>query len=320
MTVPAWALGVNPEVHTVPGGRIGAGPPLSWQQVQATAQFLLDSVIGRIAIAFGGIDIFGWKPLEFLADWGQQRVDDALANYQSAMNAQGSANYANSQLSILTGGALASNVTGGVAVSDTFTGASANNFGGSWIRTSDGPGAGHVGPNGSGQGVWKKSGGLWRRHFDRHITQLATDYQAGFVVISQPAEAPSFGSDAYTYLLLRMQDDQTFVYCRIGRSDVQVGKRAGGTWDDWDTVAVTVNVGDQFAFVAGTDADDRQFLVRQNGITRIDHTDSSSSAMGASYRYVGIASQCAERNFLTDQTRPAELDVWSAADRLPEAA
>lgn len=293
-------------------------PELSLQRIGVIGQVILDLILAQIALALGNITVLGQKPFAFLTQWGQDLQQRAIDAFNNAGVAQSSANYANAQLSILTGGALASNVTGGVSLAAQFTGAAANNLGADFSRTSDGPGAGNFGPNGSGQAVWRKSGGLWRRHIDRHTTSLATDYQALFTVVSKIADAPSFGSDAYIYLLARMNSAaDTFVYCRIGRGNLEVGKRNSGTWTAWTSVDITANAGDQFAFIVGTTADDREVVVRQNGVARITYTDGSSSAMGASYRYVGLASQAAERNFLTDQTRPAELDVWSAADRLP---
>lgn len=307
----------SPTINTPPQEVRSYAPPLTAQRVGVIGQVLLDLILAQIALALGNITVLGQKPFAFLTEWGRDLQQRAIDAYTNAGVAQSSANYANSQLSILTGGALASNVTGGVAVAEQFTGASANNLGADFSRTSDGPGAGNFGPNGSGQAVWKKSGGLWRRHIDRYTTALATDYQALFTVVSKPAEAPSFGSDAYTYLLARMNSaSDTFVYCRIGRTNIEVGKRDSGTWTAWTNVSITANAGDQFTFIVGTTTDDREVIVRQNGITRLTYTD-TSSAMGTDYRHVGLASQCAERNFLTDQTRPGELDVWSAADRLP---
>ncbi len=273
--------------------------------------------MAQIAIALGNVTVLGQRPFSFLSEWGrelQQRAQDAFTNAQIA---QGSANFANSQLAVLTGGGLASNVAGGVSLSDQFVGASANNLGASWTRVSQGSGAGNFGPNGAGQAVWKKSGGLARIHIDRHNNPLATDYQAVFAVLSAPPQSPSIGSEAFTFLLARMEDEDTFVWLRISHNQLSVGKRAGGTWSTWVSVSATVAAGDSFTFYVGTASDDREVIVKQNGVVRITHTDATASAFGASYRYVGIASEAKERNFLTDQTVPASLEVWSASDRLP---
>lgn len=320
---PTWALGASEDVHKIPGGFQPATPPLSWQQVQATAQYFLDIFIGRVAIAFGGINIFGWKPLDFLAEWGEQRILDAQENYARAMNAQRTATFANSQVTILTGGALATDVVGGVAVNAQFNEASSNSLTGFTRTASDGPGGGNFGPNGSGQAVWKKSGGLWRRHVDINDIELATDYHAVFVVMSEPPENPYIGGDAYTFLIARSNSaGDTYVWARIGNNDLAVGKTVSGTYNSpWATVSTTTNPGDQWSFVVGTDTDDRQMIVKQNGVARLTHTDSTSSDMGSGFRYCGLAAQAGDRAVLIipflDQTRPGEIDLWAAADREP---
>lgn len=94
--VPVWAQAVpNAPIHDPPakvGG--GATAPMPWQQLVATVEFFLSSFVGQIAIALGGIEIFGWKPLQFLADWGQGVVDQASNAYIAATGAQSTANTA----------------------------------------------------------------------------------------------------------------------------------------------------------------------------------------------------------------------------------
>ena len=311
------AITASPTIHTPPPSAPSPVNAPTPQYIGVIGSVILDLILAQIAIALGNVTVLGQRPFAFLSEWGrelQQRAQDAFANAQIA---QGSANFANSQLAILTGGGLASDVAGGVSLSDQFVGASANNLGASWTRASEGSGAGNFGPNGAGQAVWKKSGGLARIHIDRHNTPLATDYQAVFIVLSAPPQSPSFGSESFTFLLARMEDEDTFVWLRISHNQLTVGKRAGGSWSTWVSVSATVAAGDSFTFYVGTDSDDREVIVKQNGVAKITHTDATSSAFGASYRYVGIASEAKERNFLTDQTVPASLEVWSASDRLP---
>ena len=316
MTAPAWAVGPPSEAYRNIPGELTSPPVTSWQEIQNTGKYLIDVFVGKVAIAFGGIDIFGWKPLEFLAEWGQQRVDDALAAYAAAQNAQSSANYANIQLSLLTTGTLASD-SGGVSVSEQCNGASANNFGGSWDRVSDGAGGGHYGPDGAGHGVWKKFGGLVRRHVDRHTTALSTDYQVVLCVMAAPPQTPLLGSNAYNYLCARMDSaGTTFVWARVTNNEAAVGKCVSGTWTTWDTETITANHGDQWMFLVGTSTDDRQVIVKQNGTTRLDWTDTVHS-YGASYLYAGMAAQSGDRLVFLDQTVPGEVDLWTAADRLP---
>jgi hypothetical protein len=161
--------------------------------------------------------------------------------------------------------------------------------------------------------VWKKSGGLSREHRDRYNTQLATDYQVVSVVVSKPAEGSS--PECQTSLLARMNSAaDTFVFALITHQSVVVGKVVSGTASTWASQSVTVKAGDQFTFVVGTSANDRDVIVKQNGVTRITHTDTTSSALGSGYRYVGLSSLA--RGTGTVQLAPAEVDVWSAADRL----
>lgn len=321
MTAPEWAIGANPAVREIPGDEIQAGAPLSWQQVTAFVQYLLDSFIGRIAIAFGGIDIFGWQPLDFLAEWGEQRVQDAQDNYAAAINAQYTATYAVSGVTGVAAGALASDVSGGVAVVAQFNEAAGTTLGTGWTRVSDGPGAGTFGPNGSGQAVWNKSGGLWRRHVDVNDTPLATDYQSVYVVLAAAVEGPYLGGDAYTYLIARSDTSGSeFVWARIGDNDLAIGKTASGTFDTpWATTTVTTRPGDQWQFIVGTDSDDREMIVKQNNVVKLTHTDVTSSSYGASHLNCGIGSLASDRAVVIvpflDQTRPAEIDLWAATDR-----
>lgn len=93
MTVqpPDWVTQTPnlPSLHTMPSSSSQLVPPMSPEDVQRFMQFFLTAFIGQVAIAFGGIEIAGWKPFEFLADWGQNLVDQASAAYtgqQSANN------------------------------------------------------------------------------------------------------------------------------------------------------------------------------------------------------------------------------------------
>ncbi len=318
-----------PGIHDAPNDSIIAADNARLQallrtRTNAIRYHLLADVLYAVAGAVAGIPVLGPAVSAQLSIWADDLEQKAIDALNDAATAQGSANFANVQLTILTGGALASNVPGGVSVSDQFSGASANNHGAAWTRAlSEGPGGGHQGPNGTGQSVWKKSGGSWRRHIDRYNTPLATDHQVVFVLLSKPPEDP-FGSDAYTYLLARMNTaGTTYVYARIGNNDLQVGYRVAGTWTALETVDITVRPGDQFALTVGTTDDDREVVVRQNGVDRLGggagEIIATGSSMGTDYLYVGMAAEAAGRA-LVDQTRPAELELWTGADRLPEAA
>lgn len=94
--VPDWAKAVPNAPVNDPPAQVGGGwsAPMTWQQVLATVEFFLTSFIGQIAIALGGIEIFGWKPLDFLAEWGQDLIDQASNAYLTATGAQSTANTA----------------------------------------------------------------------------------------------------------------------------------------------------------------------------------------------------------------------------------
>jgi len=214
---------------------------------------------------------------------------------------------------------LASGVTSGVAVNDPFSGSAASTLGASWTRTSDGSGAGTFGPNGAGSAVWTASGNGTRRHVDRYNTPLFTGIQAVMAVLSPPDLGDSNGTP-YTYLLGRMNSaGDTFVYCRISKTNVAVGKCVSGTWyAPWKSQDSTNAGGDQWTFLLGTNGSLSEMVVIKNGYVQIQHTDVTGSATGN--LYVGLASQSSPSRsgslrvgFV--QKKPGSFDVWAAADR-----
>jgi hypothetical protein len=264
-------------------------------------------------------------------DWTTQQRNGLLARFLPAQLgffglfdavavAQKSANFANITNTITKATTLAAAVTSGVAVTDDLNRAAANDLGASWTRTSTGSGSGFWGPNGSGSAVWKPSGGLTRQHYDRHSTPLFTDFQAVMTVVSQ-YPGSNTRSSAYTYLVGRANSNAlssaTFVYLRISTNQLALGKCVAGTFaDPWVTQSTTNVPGDQISFLLGTNASQRQFIVVQNGFAVINHTDTTSSDFGASYRYVGVINAAGTvRN--RDQVSSGSLDLFAAADRQP---
>lgn len=321
MSTPGWALGVNPDVKEVPGGLAPVAPPLSWDQLQATGKFLLDTFIGQVAIAFGGINIFGWRPFDFLAEWGTDRITEAAENYAEAIAGQTSANFANSQLALLTAEQAAA-AASGVTIANDLNGAVAADLGAGWLRTSDGPGAGTWGTNGTGRAVWRKSGGLFRRHIDISTKALKSGTQIVTAVMSTQPQAPYLGSEAYNYLVARSDITASeFVWLRIGRSSVAIGKTVGDVWSaPWKTAAITGAPGNQWFLICGTTIA-TEYVVKQNGVVRLRHTDTSGAA--TTNLYAGFGASAGDRAVviipLLDQTIPGDVDTFSAADRLPEA-
>jgi len=266
-------------------------------------------------------------------DWATQQRNTLLSRFLPAQLgffglfdavavAQKSANFANITNTITKATTLAAAVSSGVAVTDAFNSAAANDLGGSWTRTSAGSGSGFWGPNGTGSAVWKASGGLTRQHYDRHSTPLFTDFQAVMTVVSS---YPTLNarSPAYTYLVGRANTNAlssgTFVYLRIGVNSLALGKCVAGTFaTPWVEQSTTNVAGDQISFLLGTNASQRNFIVVQNGFAVINHTDTTSSDFGASYRYVGVVNSCGVNSAIASrraQIAPASLDLFAAADR-----
>lgn len=321
--IPDWALNPTAAYREIPGGLAnptGDNNAKTWQQLKLQAELWLNVFVGKVAVAFGGINILGWKPLEFLADWGQQRIDDAIANYAAAMNAQSTANYASSQVTMLMSGMLASDVAGGIAVSDQLNGSSANDLGSSFTRTrSDGPGAGNFGLNGSGRAVWKQSGAAWRRQIYRHNTAMATDYHSVHTIIAETAEStPWLADPALVYLCGRMSADGTegiFLAIRTDPGGIEIGYFGSGGFTGVYSLNLTVNLGDQFTLVCGTaDGGIDNYQVKQNGIVKTG-TDITGLS-GSGYRGVGVGAKATSGAFFT-QVDPAQLEMWAANDRQP---
>ena len=268
-------------------------------------------------------------------DWATQQRDGLLSRFLPAQLgffglfdavavAQKSANFANITNTITKATTLAAAVASGVAVTDAFNGSSANDLGGSWTRTSTGSGSGFWGPNGTGSAVWKSSGSLPRVHYDRHSTPLFTDFQAVMTVVSA---YPSVSGTAtpYTYLVGRSDSNAlssaTFVYLRIGRNSLALGKCVAGTFaTPWVEQATTNVAGDQISFLLGTNSSQRNFIVVQNGFAVINHTeDPPSSDYGSGFRYVGVINSASVNLNISASRRrqipSASLDLFAAADR-----
>ena len=292
--------------------------PLSKAQIKAIGAAMRYSILADVLLALSGIQVFGVSVFSGLSVWAQELQDKAQDAYNSAFNAQGSANYANAQLAILTGIGDASLVPGGVRLSGISNGPSASSLGSNWTRTTAGPGAGSFGPNGSGAAAWDRSGGLAFSLFDYYNTPLATNYQAASLVLNTVPQHPDiFGGQAYNFLRLRSNtSNDTFVYCRIGYNSLRIGCYVSGTETVFDSISITPRAGDVWLLIVGTDNDDYEILVKQNGVTVWQDIDTGPvSQKGGSYLYAGMAETCSGRLIFT-QTIPGEVTSWAAADRL----
>lgn len=286
-------------------------------------------MLANVLFAVAGIEvpILG-RPFAFLSAWAQalsQRANDA---YMGAMGAQSSANYANAQLIAASGTGLASDVTGGVTINELFDGPSATTLGSNFTRRSEGPGGGAFGPNGSGQAAWQKSGGQERGHWDTHLTELSGRYQVVMTLL-QTAVQEDYnrvsGVPTHTMLRARISNvtDTTFVYAQIFYNSLRVGCYVAGVNTVFATVPVSWAAGDVVHFLTGTNDDDYEFIVKRNGMTiwRDVDADHVSQVDDSTFVRIGLCSWAADRGYgpwyNDSQTLPAQLEVFSAADRLP---
>jgi hypothetical protein len=285
---------------------------------QAIRYHLMADVLQAVAGSVAGIPILGPAIAAQLSAWADDLEARAVAALSDAATAQGSANYANTQVQILMSGMLASDVSGGLVVSDQLSGPSADDLGAGFTRTrSDGPGAGQFGLNGTGRAVWKKSGAAWRRFIFRSGTTMFTDYHSVHTIIGKmPDETPWGSDDALVYLCGRMSADGTeFVWLAISRSGIEIGTAGSGGLSGVYSLDMPVSVGDQFTFVCGSDAGGiNNFQVKQNGVVKTGTNISFST--GSGYRGVGIGAKATSGAFF-QQVRPAELEMWAANDRQP---
>lgn len=288
-------------------------PPFTTEQLKALGQSLKWRIAADILLAVSGIEIFGQQVFAGLSVWANDLRTRADQAYASAYAAQGAADYANAQL---TGIMLISDVGGGVSLTSGFDGDEDDNLGGSWTQEYDGPGGGTFGLDGESHAVWDKSGGLARRCFARHNSTLDTDYQRGRIVVTTVPQKIALGNKPGLYIVLRCNAAcDTLTYARVSADEVAVGCLVSGTDTELETAAVTVSTGDTFDFYAGTDADDRQFILRRNGVDVIDHTDSGTATVGSGYRYPGLGARATSILFLS-QADPGAVTAWGAIDRL----
>lgn len=150
------------DIHTMPGGVPKGKPPFTPQQILAYGAFFIESFVGQVAIAFGGINILGWKPFDFLADWGRDRIAEANANFAAATAAQATADDAATTavnaMKTITEIKLTIDAGSGDSYADNMDYASAAHLPSPYVLYASGSGAGTYGPNGSSALAWKISG------------------------------------------------------------------------------------------------------------------------------------------------------------------
>lgn len=318
----------TPGIHDQPSEPVAV--PFTPQQFAGIGQSLLNGVGAFVLYALSGVQVFGIAPFGFLRSWADNLAQTANDAYHGAQNAQASANYANSQLLGMFSDNLASDVSGGVALTERFDGDPANDLGPHFDRVSFGSGGGFYGLDGSGLAIWKPSGGVGRGHHDRHVTPLTTRYQVVMALLSQPPVPPFGGGQAVNELRGRVNAAQdAFVFLALTESGFRVGCQVSGSDTIFaDVFPVPVATGDLWALYLGTDDSDYEFIVKRNGseVYRYTDTGAISQVDDTDYLYTGLTAYAADRSTpgifgilspFTAQTAPAALDVWAAADRLP---
>ena len=299
---------------------------MSWQQLVATVQFFLDSFLGQVAVAFGGIEIFGWRPLQFLADWGQARIDEASENYAAAMaaqalagNAQVGADVANIEIAIIKADRDADS-TGGESVSDPFDGAEANSLDASkWDQTYFGSGSGSLGLTGTGSAHWDTNGGAPRGSRNRFLTALDTDNQS-ITLYLEGVPKSAGGTDPEIHLRLRGNvTNDSCVMAKIRRGEVEIGYEISGSYTRLGGVSSLSMSGNQtYQFKARTSGGTHQFDLLQDNVPKLNRSSSTAgpTLYGASYRFPGFVSY-AGTGFSFPffyQLAPPDVLVFTAAD------
>lgn len=326
--VPEWAQAVpNADVHKPPARRGGPmGPPMSWQQLVATVQFFLDSFLGQVAVAFGGIEIFGWRPLQFLADWGQARINEASDNYAAAMaaqamagNAQVGADVANIEIALIKAD-LSADAVGSEALSDAFDGPEGPLDAAKWVLAySGGAGSGSIGLNGTGNAVWFANGGAERGCKCRFVTALDSDNQSVSVYLEGVPQATG-GLWPEIHLRLRANSaDTTCVTAKIRNGQAEIGYEVSGAYTRLgDVVAIPMSGNQTYSLRAKTVGGTHTFTFLQDNVPKFDRTSPTGgpTQYGASYRYPGFY-VLAGTGFAFPffyQVGPPQLQVFTAAD------
>lgn len=113
---PPVAIGsgeTSPSVHKIPAAQqtSAAGVPNIAKQLQASAAFIIEGILGQVLIAFGGVQVFGIKPFAALSVLGQSIVSQANAAYANSVTAKATATAADTKSNNIID-ALVSGLTG----------------------------------------------------------------------------------------------------------------------------------------------------------------------------------------------------------------
>ncbi|CAN5147807.1 hypothetical protein BH11ACT6_BH11ACT6_35010 [soil metagenome] len=209
---------------------------------------------------------------------------------------------------------------------DTFDGTSgALSASPDWdVVLSGGPGGQPV-INGNGRVGWSvASFGGTRTALCRYKPlQTLTDTQVVSTVMPSKVSAPRFGIESHLYVMGRMNDagpPDTGTWGRASHNGAALGSVVAGAWTTFQSVPVTVGNSDTWDLWLGT-SDVNELVWIRNGVPVITlpstDYDFSSIPLGPGYRSAGFAMTAGDRDFLSTQTSPGNMTVFSADDRTP---
>jgi len=322
---PDYAVGVNDAVHNMPA-QSTSSPLDMFGQLAASVRFMVESFIGQVAIAFGGISIFGWKPFDFLAQWGQDRIAEASANYLAAQGAQASANTANTGLAILNA-RVNGIIIGGAYLYDTFDRDVADIASDPAydVHYFNGPGSMGVSSSYAGIAYWNPVGFSDAQIFCRDVTTPMTTNVVRLSTVVSAFTYGDAGNQAHIYLMGRMSADlQNYVTAAIsGDGYVAIGYVVAGAYTQLGALGtVTVSTGDLWDFEIGTVGDEWQFRLLQNNAERLvrndlGHASHKDATPGTTYKWTAFGGDCGIVTapfFTTAQSAMPSFQVFAAAD------
>jgi hypothetical protein len=358
---PDWAEGTNEDIHGFPNqpgatmpdvGRIGKmftglieavlkkvvlaivgvvlpGPLINqlqhWADVLLPDQILqpIRDLITIIVNVLDLIPIIGPPAGDALEYFGQifgvikDKTDAAQATGEGA---QESADHANVGVAQLEAKLAQGNVPGGVLIDDTFNRAGSD-IGPDYTLSYFSGSAGTV-KIADGNAYWDALGGDARGCIVLHNTPLHTDYQA--VAVVQNAKFPTITNPTHLRLILRADATLTnYVEARFSREGCSIGKVVAGVYTSLDTAPGRNAAGDRWTFKAGTDVDDREFILYCNSDAIITVTDDSGtlSNLGPDFLHTAFVMKSGTQfvGFAFVQNPPPSIQSFTANDRLAAA-
>jgi hypothetical protein len=177
-----------------------------------------------------------------------------------------------------------------------------------------GAGAGTYGPNGSGLLVWKASGAGAREVLYRRTDKQLIEDNGVVTVVWAARPFDALFPQTYGYICGRMSNTATSTHIRakIGNTEARIQAVVSGTvYNIGSAASITVKNGDVFELWYGDADEPYRILLKQNGVTVLDRTDTGEvSEIGESYRSIGFGAQV-ENYLLVTQNPAPSLAGWT---------